>query len=249
VARWEWDDAASRQYIGIMCDAWCEVSAASNHDGTPATLTSARSYEAATDNGPFQPDDSPSLSRTAAVKGWFDEEPLAPDPALAGQAPTTTRGTIFPDEHLGDYQIATAFAPGRWRPVARVSLSVANASYEGKFGFQSDHSMQRPLDQRLLTMVEFCRGSGCVSGDNLSCPSWPPSEPVPPLAQRWWAKFSRTDGRGAPVYKCVVRRGHEMVQHDDGTPIEVPGTARWRWMKDDQTIWARCDLGCCEVIR
>jgi hypothetical protein len=27
----------------------------------------------------------------------------------------------------------------------------------------------------------------------------------------------------------------------------IPGTLRWRWLADDETIWVRCDDGCCQV--
>jgi hypothetical protein len=40
---------------------------------------------------------------------------------------------------------------------------------------------------------------------------------------------------------AVVRHGHE----DEN--LKVPGTLRWRWLPDDETIWARCLEGCCQV--
>jgi hypothetical protein len=57
---------------------------------------------------------------------------------------------------------------------------------------------------------------------------------------KWEFKVVDRDGRNSKIYK-VKRRGHE------GENFKIPGVLRWRWSAKDETIWARCDLGCCEV--
>jgi hypothetical protein len=50
--------------------------------------------------------------------------------------------------------------------------------------------------------------------------------------------------------KVVTESGHETVfdaVRRDHSGLHVPGTLRWRWLSDDETIWARCDDGCCQV--
>jgi hypothetical protein len=39
----------------------------------------------------------------------------------------------------------------------------------------------------------------------------------------------------------VTRRDHS-AEH-----FNIPGTLRWRWQADDETIWVRCLEGCCQV--
>ena len=47
-----------------------------------------------------------------------------------------------------------------------------------------------------------------------------------------WFKVDRHDHAGA------VAQG-----------FHVPATARWRWKTSDETIWTRCDEGCCQVAK
>lgn len=34
---------------------------------------------------------------------------------------------------------------------------------------------------------------------------------------------------------------------DHGSPMYLASTARWVWKSDDDGLWTRCDLGCCEI--
>jgi hypothetical protein len=43
------------------------------------------------------------------------------------------------------------------------------------------------------------------------------------------------------TYGKVTRYPHE------GMGFHIPATLRWRWMSNDETIWARCLEGCCQV--
>ena len=44
---------------------------------------------------------------------------------------------------------------------------------------------------------------------------------------------------GPPVTRDVIRTDHKGVN--------VPATMRWRWLGNDETVWARCVEGCCQV--
>lgn len=56
-------------------------------------------------------------------------------------------------------------------------------------------------------------------------------------ADQWQARI--VSATGDVAYRRVIRVPHG--------PLEVPASARWRWRSDDETVWMRCDLGCCEV--
>ena len=55
----------------------------------------------------------------------------------------------------------------------------------------------------------------------------------------WEARIDGSDGTHR--WFKVTRHGHE------GENFKIPGTVRWRWMANDETIWVRCLEGCCEV--
>lgn len=59
----------------------------------------------------------------------------------------------------------------------------------------------------------------------------------------WRARI--VSGRKVARERDVVRRDHSAMLATLG--LTVPGTARWRWRVDDETIWIRCDAGCCEI--
>lgn len=44
-----------------------------------------------------------------------------------------------------------------------------------------------------------------------------------------------------------TRRFSKTIERDDHAGMNVPGTARFRWDKNDEDLWVRCDEGCCKV--
>lgn len=60
---------------------------------------------------------------------------------------------------------------------------------------------------------------------------------------KWRARITSSLGIG--VERDVKRYGHEGLKAATG--IDIPGTNRWRWVANDETIWTRCLEGCCEV--
>jgi hypothetical protein len=55
----------------------------------------------------------------------------------------------------------------------------------------------------------------------------------------WEALIVRTGGSNAKVTRQVIR-----VDHSN---IRVPGTSRWHFIENDETVWMRCSNGCCDV--
>jgi hypothetical protein len=62
-------------------------------------------------------------------------------------------------------------------------------------------------------------------------------------------QHDKTKGRddGWTVYiNGVLNTKLHVVRHGHGGMV-IPGTARWAWSETDETLWVRCDDGCCEV--
>ena len=229
VARWEWDSAHQIQYIGIKCgDSWCSIG--------PAGFTRADWVKGT---------GSLAARARSEVRGWHDEQALAPAGGSA-TAPTSIRGTVVPTEDLGQLDTPGEFAS--WHLVARVFLSDNSPDYRRKYGFakaavgdsgnrlylcsgkQGDCPGPRP--------ASLAGTPSCIAADSAQAASSSHS------VERWYAKIEPADG-GPPEFHCVTRRDH--------TPLfqslqkELPGTARWRWVATDETIWVRCMFGCCQV--
>jgi hypothetical protein len=158
------------------------------------------------------------------VKGWYDEQNLAVNGPTAGTLlPGGVVGTIFP---IGELDLNTEIQFNTWKPVALVSLSAASPTYLNKYNFVVGPP---PLGQ---SQISLCKG------DRNAC-GIPATEQVNDCDQKgdpWWAEIK--SGR-AVKYRCVIRRQHP------GVPI--PGAVRWRWQNEDDAMWIRCPLGCCEV--
>jgi hypothetical protein len=247
VARWEWSRTGT-QYIGIACGTgWCRVGPAG-----------------------FQPDSVHLASELADVRqvpgsapgarlrvaGWYDEQRLAP-PAGAPTTATEMRAIIVPDERLGQYGYSDF--EGRWARVAFVRFETgsgaapnthaARLEYGNKFGFATGDTtsvlwlcrglgecpgLRRALGDSLLERLPAAyRGPRPVSQQEIA------NGASPTVPNLWWARI--TVGSGKPTYRPVIRCDHSA----EGIP--VPGTARWRWTLDDETVWVRCVNGCCEV--
>jgi hypothetical protein len=64
--------------------------------------------------------------------------------------------------------------------------------------------------------------------------------------------YKRDRSSGEWQAKIVSASGQEVVKNVRYRPaprgVAVPATARWRWLPDDETVWTKCDEGCCEII-
>jgi len=215
VARWDWDTVNLQQYIGIKCGvAWCEV-------GNPGFISS--------DSYPDSPAKPIEFRRTRVIKGWYDEQWLATASGGAPQ-PTRVKGTIFPDQALGELNSPTSFFS---KPaVAHIALTGNEADYKTKFNLDPASVTGAGLNTMLLCYGSRfkCLGLWWHLNPWLSPRCGPGSQ--------WYATIIGTDG--SKKNKCVTQRPAP-------TGIHVPATSRWRWLATDETTWKRCTEGCCEV--
>jgi hypothetical protein len=232
VARWDWDAAAKHQYIGLKCGAgWCEVG---QRGFTPspsiadAVGGSARGV------------------RVLAVKGWYDQQRLAVM-RDGRMVPGPVSAAVIPVPDLGRYMSRAEFAT--WRTVAYVALSGDAPVYAGKFNLHAPSptaSLARPgaFSPRAaasapapngLNEIRLCYGR---KGDCFRGGVAPPACGATIDAAAWWALVASAQG-GPPKAFCIKRTDH--------AGVTIPGTARWRWLWKDETIWERCLPGCCEL--
>ncbi len=86
--------------------------------------------------------------------------------------------------------------------------------------------------------VELCHGnwSSCAKAGGVSSTTPPPSA-CTSCKNDWWARV--LSAAKTTTYYAVVYHDHK------GAPI--PGTARWQWLDNDETIWVKCGNACCQV--
>lgn len=222
VARWDWDARRKQQYIGIRCETmWCEVHPAATFP-MPAFTSSV---------SPFAP--------TTMPKGWYDEQTLAVV-NIGGSGPTTVskiRGTFIPEPDLGleNAEPLSSTFVNRWKQVARVGLQGNPGGYTSKFNLEESTSPSM-LNRVALCFVPTDAPNSACFPTNSEKPICQP--PAPGEAGRWYTRIlsARSD---RARYFCVTRRAH--------AGMIIPGTVRWRWLINDETMWIRCLQGCCEV--
>ena len=44
-----------------------------------------------------------------------------------------------------------------------------------------------------------------------------------------------------------IRSWYRTIDREDHEGMDIPGIARFRWDKDDEDLWVRCDDGCCKI--
>lgn len=64
---------------------------------------------------------------------------------------------------------------------------------------------------------------------------------------RWESAIERRTYISSWLPTWWTRSFAKPIERDDHTGMNVPGTARFRWDKDDEDLWVRCDEGCCKV--
>lgn len=160
--------------------------------------------------------------RVRELKGWNDQQWLARRVTGSGAprvVPSKPVAAVIPHPRLGE-QTVSDFRKG-WVPVATIHLDADVPGYAARHNF--------------------------TPGDNQL---WLRDDPATQYAPRpadvpgtWWAMVvSSTNVRR---YFAVTRRDHRAEMAKLG--LTMPPTARWRWLAEDETVWIRCDVGCCEV--
>jgi len=243
-ARWDWDPAHRIQYFGVKCGTgWCEV-------GPPGFVASKVPAFPSTPDGP------PLLNwhRVRHIKGWFDQQRLAPALGNGSQGPEAGWGEVFADPLLVTRRV-TDFTR-TWVLVARARLDASLTAYVDKWNLGPTDSQNK--ENRLY----FCRGRwsecyGLALGVRDLASGFDSNRPDAPVcgdeangydvttADRgmWWVGIVSTTGKVR--FGCVIRRDHAA----DLAFYHLPpnGTVRWRWRDNDETIWASCAEGCCQV--
>jgi hypothetical protein len=235
VARWDWDVESNTQVIGFKCHkGWCEAGRPGKSPNTGPNLSVAL-------RGVPGLAGSPVLQ----VKGWYDQQRLSPTAKgwwHPGAGPTSVVGTIIPAPGLALLE-STHFNL-TWQLVAYVNLSEPSLEYKRR------HNMVPKIGDLFhsrLTTISMCAedwggpnplltGAGCQGVSEAQRKHATCKAEVNAPNVHWWGKTDPADG-GPPRYWCVVRR--------EVTEALVPGTARWRWMADDEITWDRCGAGCC----
>lgn len=222
VARWEWDPDHNLQIIGIRCfPTWCHVGPLS---ASPSLGMDVNSTQV--------PD--PKELRTFLVRGWHDEQRLALSNASSGLDPGYPVATVVPDKDLDKWNDVSDFK--NWKQVARIFFSPNSPQYQTdkKYNFAGATGGKPPTE---MTKVYMCGGTHCFSTGETA-----PTCPASPDGLTWYARVDPIGkGKGRP--RCVYRQ----VITINGTVYDPPATARWRWQKTDETLWARCAKGCCQV--
>ncbi|MEO8451080.1 MAG: hypothetical protein ABI647_14880, partial [Gemmatimonadota bacterium] len=238
VARWQWEaSAGGYQYIGLRCDGWCMV--VPRKFPQPAMATQVSSPVGI----------SPAEGATYTIPGWGDEQALAP-PGGSNFAPSDTRGEIVPVADLETLNAPSDFRD--WRLVAKVYIE--DDSYQSKFGFKSTWAYDSPNRVSLCaggpvqdvmnptpTMQKKLAGCRGLQPSIIADKSCKDAELSSATGDEiWFAKIAPADS-SPERFHCVLRRDHS-------TPsLRIPGTVRWRWVANDETMWMRCMFGCCQL--
>ena len=212
VARWDRDNLGTQQGIALGCgQAWCEIG--------PEGFAAVASHE-------FPAALPPVVRRTVAMKGWYDEQPLAQITAN-GLGVSSVLGTIYPHPDLGSRVVADY--TGNWLEAAYASISAPLQKYKDELNLDAGN-----VPARAVNRISLCAGNRAACG----VPELPPAATTCNNgADPWWARIISV--KGDTAYRCVIRRVHP--------GINIPGAVRWRWAPNDERGWIRCPEGCCEM--
>jgi hypothetical protein len=156
---------------------------------------------------------------TCRNRGWADQQQLAKKKSSSPDLELSpSSGTIYPVRGLGN---TTDDDFTVWKKVA--TIRIADADY---------------VKTSDLTFY--------MGGDKARAEVWllleNPTEPDPEKKSfKAWIKSFDANGvlRHQPIIS--IKRKHHAI-----TGL-VPGMARWKWSTNDEGIWVRCGVGCCEV--
>ena len=255
VARWDWDNAHGIQYIGVRCgNAWCEIGPGSAVNPAVPAFTPSPPYKQApvsNTGGESGVNVGSQEDRLRAIKGWYDQQYLAIQSGNVA-TPTHLRGTVFPDTSLGKLT-KQEFIENKWRAVSHIALekqlpgprvtadyNAALTYYKTKFNLDPV-----PAGSAISAMNHVLICSGTINTCHVP---WPATTSMKrscgnvALGQakntpRLWLKI--TSSVSDTMYRCATPYTH------DG--VEIPATARWRWLAGDETSWRKCPSGCCEM--
>jgi hypothetical protein len=215
--RWDWDASRMEHYVGFNCDGRW---CEAGRSGFVSSEVPGAVLATLFEEVPGTPAATEAeMRRVTQVKGWFDQQRLAEPDGRGGLVPGTVTGTVFPHPALDRLDDRRTFDAG-WVPVSYVYLDGESPTYKRKLNL--DAGVNR-MYLRFGDPAAFIPPGGipgtCV-GD-----------------VGWWMKV--VSAKGDVAYRCASYEAHPGVN--------VPGTARWRWLDDDETTWQRCPSGCCPI--
>jgi hypothetical protein len=234
-ARWDWDPRHSEQYIGIKCGAaWCQV-------GRMGFDTSA-SYSGP--SLPFKPIGVAPFTdaerrRVTAIRGWYDEQRLAEHQG-GWTKPSALRGILVPNPDIDGLKSTPNMYDSTW---VQVGFAVLIGGDYHKWNYR----------QR-VNEVLLCHGSATdckVENEVQTQPPEPPSTmALTSCTTGWWATV-RPLPSGKPRIFCLRETNHQQELDDlnsrhPNMVSSIPGTARWRWLLEDEGSWFGCmSSSCC----
>jgi hypothetical protein len=144
-ARWEWDDTASRQYIGITClNQWCEIGEKGFHSAPDPN----------TDWVASAPAPGNTLGQVHRVRAYFDVQQLAKrNAAWTATEPVVlsgARATFFPAPNLGD---DLDYSDDQY--VGTMIVSATEPAYKEKFGLTANQATHIFLKRRNFIAALF----------------------------------------------------------------------------------------------
>jgi hypothetical protein len=161
------------------------------------------------------------------VKGWHDEQRLSMDDGTGKGhlIPSNVCAAIVPvaglDTHDKNYYTcaATPCTNADWKTVATIWLP-AGTDFSGT-KYESTWNMG--VGENVLSI----RRVGTKDDDDLTGPA------------EWDAEITNSAGTVLKYFSHIHRHSHmDMI---------LPGTARFTWRDNDETLWVTCGVGCCEV--
>lgn len=249
VARWGWDKTNLKQFIGLRCGvAWCEVGLTQpsktyqvEMTENAATLTGAEAIAAVSALTAMPA----TTKRIYDVQGWYDEQILA-----KYSSPPTPSGIIakvFPSDDIQTASGTVGPFTDTWVLAAEVALDVPTGvanPYDAKL------NLEGTTPGGNLNQIWFCyRDSACpgMATDPICSNEY--KAVAGGEAYKWWAKIVSSDNSPTNPdveYRCV-RYYPTPSSLNETDRSNIPRTARWHWLEQDDIIWEWCPAGCCEV--
>jgi hypothetical protein len=234
VARWDWDPRRGEQYVGIACPSgWCELYG--EDPDHPHGHSGSRNYKVSgAMNLPGH------AGRVVRQKGWYDEEYLASTVTTPGKPPELDGagafGTVFPVPELKG-RTSNDYPVGKFVPVAWISISPASQGYSGKYGFSLNKAPPQRPDVNALFLCFDDGSNACKAKPKYKC------SPTHDLTNgpSYYARLGASPDDPNATDFCV--------DYIATKGADTPGTVRWRWLDDDQTIWVSCPAGCCQLTK
>jgi hypothetical protein len=221
------EEGTGRTIIGIKCsNHWCGIRPVGNPPGFDVALASTSSGGGPLPAAPQDPDPLYNFPQ-ARIKGWFDDQYLGvPDGSPNHKIHRQVRAVAIPAKNLGALTFSDFVPPipdpTRYTDVGVVLFPEApppqGSKYVKYFGFG-------PGLNKVAMRGELQNGG---------------TDTV------WFTRVISNNGRDTMPNIRTRRMDHNKWFHavyDERT--QIPATARFRWLDDDEDLWYECLGGCC----